>query len=1378
MSDKSLNGSNMGNPYPPVEVSIDDMGINHKIDPNQSMEVDNLDNNHTLNSIVDDTINLNDDLGNESEYSSTSLSSPPTPSYHRSGSILSARNSMDGESVLLSSMYYNILHPNETSSSSQEFSPLGPNSIYELTIASDQARIKRNKPPRSSVTINGGSMTIANLKAPTTRDIPQIHLKKLHKRIQNDELEKQYVENCKDEYKNFELSYKLLTEDTLERFTNNLDSFGISSSHGDLSAIPSVFLTKDFRLDDPRVFKKVIGNSMILPKESDDPNSHLVNNTELQEKLSHYLDLVEINLIKEIEKSSESFFSTIGDIENIQLQTKKSVQTFEGIKKKLDILENENSIKGSKIINNLIKKKNTEHLESSLLQLQYVVSMFELANKSFNNGKYSKCLNEIVIVEYLIKGVEYDDLLVEDLKDSYPKFLYPLVNLSSLPALVHLRNDLQNLKDECSKGYINDFVYLLLDDLRNHYKEVPTQDTLNRMYVSIDRGRKHSSRPVNTSYSIIEEAKKKKLAGFIKNLVKASRLTQAFASYQEKIIVEIKDIIKQYLPSSGQINFLQDISNTPSRNTSPPESSGNTPQPGGGTLSSNIKSLTPKEFELMLSRTYSSLSECLRRLTAHQKVLLDLALTAIPQSDTIDVMSLDLSISINKAIELTQIRLTKIINVRLEQTADLTVPFYLRLYSISSAYLQECELMNPGYAASGAGSSLSEWFKHHISYFVHRFHLNSLKFLVADCDREVWREVTQTDVLSEHQIITDEIIGYSDFVSTRGASGFSGESWLKVLDFYEDETSIEKVEIDPTIEKLKIVDESFTVPNLTLKSLKQVKNYLILSKVFPNTLPTIENNLLNYFKLMNSKASQAVLNAGATRTAGLKNIKTRNIALCIQLVEFNIAFLSQIQSIFKPNRDKQVLFEEGNTQAEDLNFERILSNYKDHESELFSKLVSIMYNLTVTHCATLSTIDWSEPIKYPNQCHPYMETLVKNTVTVTNVLFKYLPELKCSLILLQIFDNYKKLFVECFCTQLAQFKDFNEKQTALKDIDYFRVKLCELPGYGNSGQVIWENIHALPTVEDTRMEEVMRNNIEGERIQNLKSAENSKKNSLDVSRNLPALPKETTVVTGLQLNKNQHNEADINNKHILEQEKVGLDILKKGLDAQETGSRIQTDTELLFSQDMEAIPVPEETKPDEVFESSIPHPKDVDSNTDGQVSVGKESDENQVKSEIVDFIVPEVAEPEVIEPEVAEPEVTEPEVTEPEDTVPEVTVPEAPKFTETEVPKVTETKSIRPETEVTRPESTEPIPESDLKAVENASKESSNTTINGNSDGTQLSASDDVPTSEINDIHQKEETEKDDAHEQPKPNVADSQEHGESKSSQKKKKKKKKKKKN
>ena len=41
--------------------------------------------------------------------------------------------------------------------------------------------------------------------------------------------------------------------------------------------------------------------------DENDPNLSITNNTELQEKLSDYLDIVEMNLVDEIAKSSDSF---------------------------------------------------------------------------------------------------------------------------------------------------------------------------------------------------------------------------------------------------------------------------------------------------------------------------------------------------------------------------------------------------------------------------------------------------------------------------------------------------------------------------------------------------------------------------------------------------------------------------------------------------------------------------------------------------------------------------------------------------------------------------------------------------------------------------------------------------------------------------------------------------------------------------------------------------------------------------------------------------------------------------------------------------------------------------------------------------------------
>lgn len=217
---------------------------------------------------------------------------------------------------------------------------------------------------------------------------------------------------------------------------------------------------------------------------------------------------------------------------------------------------------------------------------------------------------------------------------------------------------------------------------------------------------------------------------------------------------------------------------------------------------------------------------------------------------------------------------------------------------------------------------------------------------------------------------------------------------------------------------------------------------------------------------MNSRVSQAVLGAGATRTAGLKHITTKHLALCTRFIEFNIALLSVVQGGFK----------EAPEQTEQLTFKKMIGEYKCHETELFAKVITIMEERTVSNCNKLPEINWAEPIKHPQQCHPYMESLVRDTLTVAKVLMRYLPEAKYSIILLRIFDNYKRLFVEAYCTRLPPFKDFNEKHNVLRDVDYFRVKLSDISGYKNSGQVIWENVNLMPTEEDTKMDEVMLSN--------------------------------------------------------------------------------------------------------------------------------------------------------------------------------------------------------------------------------------------------------------------------------------------------------------
>lgn len=1041
---------------------------------------------------VDTSANINEDITWASEYLEGS------PKRALESVFSNFRGSMDGSTIMNA---FNILKQgvaDDDERSSTAFSPLGPNSIFELTVASDAARIRLNRRLQHHITLNGGATTISNLTKPTVKDIPQIQLHSLKNKVSNAQLTGDYITSVQSDYKGFELSYKALTKEVLERFSeqqenavdNDSDVADVSDEEV-LDVVPRVYEDPDFRLDDPRIFREVMENSKMLPDPESSESSHIVHNTEVQEKISKYLDAVEIQLIHEISKTSDSFFSTLGDIQTIKVQSADCLTQFHGIMAKMDELEDGQAKTGLNILDLLDERRSVNHLESSVLQIKSVISNFQKAKELFNNGKNSDCLNYIVVIENLIRGTDREDYTDPETFAIYPKFDYLLISLKGLPALKGMTRDLQRLKQDCSQGYIRNFVDLLLENLRSHYKSIPAKDTMNRIYVSIDRSRKYDPKPVSKLYTNIDPNVKENLREFINNLAKSGQLVQAFDEYQDKIVAEVKAIIRNGLPNNNIESALEIPSNNSSRASSHPP--GATPleasplaAANGGTLSSNIKSLSPKDFNEMMKEIYANLSECLRRLTIHQKLLLDLSLSSLsPEvSQNMDVMALDITNSINKAIEITQVRLVKVLNVRLEQLGDASVDDYMYLYLLSSAYLLECEFINPGYVATGPGSSLTEWVKNHIAYFLHKFHSNSIKRFASLCDKETWRECTSYEFIASAQIVVNELVGYSHFIETDGREGVDGSKWMSLLDFYDDGDQKDSPEATPSkpesagLPRLEVNGSNFLIPLLVIAVIENTRDYVIISKIFGSRATQIETNLLTFFKVVNSRIAQAILNAGATRTAGLRHITTKHLALCIQTIEFFIAFLESIQFTFK---NQTVEFNQSNSGGEDQSFSSTISQYRDHERELFSKLVSIMHDRTLNHCTAVTKLDLSQPLKHPQQCHPYMETLVKETITVAKVLGKYLQEKECSAILLQIFDNYKKLLVNCFCTELPQFKDFNEKHSLLKDVDYFRVKLSEIPGYGNSGQVIWENVNSLPTIEDARMDQIMRNNIEGER---------------------------------------------------------------------------------------------------------------------------------------------------------------------------------------------------------------------------------------------------------------------------------------------------------
>jgi vacuolar protein sorting-associated protein 54 len=72
-------------------------------------------------------------------------------------------------------------------------------------------------------------------------------------------------------------------------------------------------------------------------------------------------------------------------------------------------------------------------------------------------------------------------------------------------------------------------------------------------------------------------------------------------------------------------------------------------------------------------------------------------------------------------------------------------------------------------------------------------------------------------------------------------------------------------------------------------------------------------------------------------------------------------------------------------------FDRAVNDFKGHQQEIHVKLVAIMNERFSIHVKAMQVIQWDIDETTGKQANIYMETLVKETMTLHKVLSKYLP---------------------------------------------------------------------------------------------------------------------------------------------------------------------------------------------------------------------------------------------------------------------------------------------------------------------------------------------------------------------------------------------------
>lgn len=831
-----------------------------------------------------------------------------------------------------------------------------------------------------------------------------------------------------------------------------------------LSTIPNVYFDEEFHLENPRTFDVVSERAEIVRPPPGTPTTEqkgvptrkaLATNAILQEKLSWYMDTVEVHLINSISSASTSFFAALGSLKELQTEAEESVAKIQGLRDDLRRLDKEVALGGLEVAAKRRRRANIGKLSHATMQVQRVVEDVRKCDEMVDEGQYDEAADQMDQIGRLIYGVskpataETDEQVDEG-----------LIDLRGLKALQGLSSGMEQLQYRIGLGYSHRFTMTLLSDLRQHVEKVPQRDTLRRW--SRQRG-------VPPTYMEASETLREELLASLNGLARCGQTAPATAAFREAVMKEMKSLIRKHLPSSNDDDADSMVSSSTRGGKQLSQQEKST------ILARNLRALDAEEAEKLLVLVYTSVSEALRRLSTQVKVLLDVTssmsspearspsksqtgegrssmegqltngTSTVPHRINVQdelIQALDMSSLLGQAVDTAQTQITRVLKVRSEQSIRTPKDRFLRYFTLHRLFADECE------AISGrSGQALKGIINAQISGFVQVLGQSETEEVAQILDSDAWEA---KDFTAANDAVLKRILdsmGSDPAIWTQGAAIWEDVSTPKppetngvsATNGSPTPTQNGKAQVKPAY----VDEQRYILVASAISLLSTMDAFLSLTASIPSMTPAISTSLLDVLRTFNSRSCQLILGAGATRSAGLKNITTKHLALASQALSFVIALIPYMRECVRRHLAAGQL----NVLAE---FDKTKRLYQDHQSGIHDKLVEIMTSRSSAHVKAMMNIDFDAQSADADKASPYMETLTKETATLHRVLSRHLSEADVGMIMRLIFQSYKEQWSKAFGSVDVSSEAGEER--LLRDAELFDARLGKIEGFGNTGK--------------------------------------------------------------------------------------------------------------------------------------------------------------------------------------------------------------------------------------------------------------------------------------------------------------------------------------
>ena len=294
-----------------------------------------------------------------------------------------------------------------------------------------------------------------------------------------------------------------------------------------LDQVPELYMQEDFDLTLPRTFDRVAADAIPGSTSADTSNQSslgsLATDQMLQEKLSHYLDVVEMHLAHEISIRSSSFFSALSNLQSLHSQSELALTRLKPLKEELIQIDAASSRKGLALVAAGVRRRKLQSITASLDRIKEVWRAASQAGELALAGEWDGALEIVEEVEAAMDPTHSEN--VSGHVD---------VPLSKINALAGLPKKLLAVRAQIGKALQAELVSVLSHELEERIPEYVQEGSWE-------------------SFAVKEKASDR-VRPLIRGLIKCGRepLEQSVASWRQSILLHIESISSLVCPAGSR----------------------------------------------------------------------------------------------------------------------------------------------------------------------------------------------------------------------------------------------------------------------------------------------------------------------------------------------------------------------------------------------------------------------------------------------------------------------------------------------------------------------------------------------------------------------------------------------------------------------------------------------------------------------------------------------------------------------------------------------------------------------------------------------------------------------------------------------------------